>query len=160
MNAIRRILVPVDFSTPSRAALDYAAEIATKLGATVDVIHVWQLPGFVPLGSGMSGAGVGELAMTDMIRQSAEEALAGFVDEARKRNVVVGSARTLAGAPTHAIVDAARAGNYDLIVVGTHGRTGLPRVLLGSVAENVVRHAHCPVLAVRPQSVTSRGRDG
>jgi nucleotide-binding universal stress UspA family protein len=149
MNAIRQILVPVDFSVPSRAALEDAAELAAKFGASVDVIHVWQAPGFFPVGSNVPGTGVGELAMSDMIRKNAEEALTGFIDEARRRNVIVRSFRTIGGAPAHAIVDAAKEGNYDLIVVGTHGRTGLPRVLLGSVAESVVRHAHCPVLAVR-----------
>jgi nucleotide-binding universal stress UspA family protein len=149
MNAIRQILVPVDFSAPSRAALDYAVELATKFGASVDVIHVWQAPGFFPVASSVPGTGTGEFAMSDMIQKNAEEALGEFIEEARRRNVIVRSVRMVGGAPAHAIVDAAKEGNYDLIVVGTHGRTGLSRILLGSVAENVVRHAHCPVLALR-----------
>jgi len=133
---------------PSRVALDHASELAEKLGATLDMLHVWQAPTFVPLGSGPVG-GVGEAGMTEMVRKNAQEALDGFVDEARKRGVSVRSARCLGGPPAWSIVDAAKEGNYDLIVIGTHGRTGVPRMLLGSVAENVVRHAHCPVLTVR-----------
>jgi nucleotide-binding universal stress UspA family protein len=148
MTSPRQILVPVDFSMPSRVALDYASELSKTLGATMDVLHVWQAPSYVPLGSGLV-SGVGEANMVEMIRKNAEEALDGFIDEARKRGVMVRSARTLGGPPAWSIVDAAREGNYDLIVIGTHGRTGLPRVMLGSVAENVVRHAHCPVLTVR-----------
>jgi len=143
------MLVPVDFSVPSRTALDYASELSKTLGATLDVLHVWQAPSYVPVGSGIVGAGIGEATMAEMIRKNAEEALDGFIDEARKRGVTIRSARTLGGPPAWSIVDAAREGKYDLIVIGTHGRTGLPRVLLGSVAENVVRHADCPVLTVR-----------
>jgi universal stress protein A len=159
VNPIRQILVPVDFSEPSRAALEYAANLAQTFGATLDVLHVWEAPSFAPRGSDVVSVGAGEFGLEDLIRKSAEEALDGFVERARKRGVIVNSARAQRGAPAHAIVDAAKAGNYDLIVVGTHGRTGLPRVLLGSVAENVVRHAHCPVLAVRKPSTTGEAEN-
>ncbi|HEX6273867.1 MAG TPA: universal stress protein [Polyangiaceae bacterium] len=147
MSAVQHILVPVDFSMPSRVAFDYASDLAKKLGATLDVLHVWQAPNFVPLGSGV--AGVGEATMTEMIRKNAEEALDGFIDEARKRGVAVRSARAVGGPPAWSVVDEAKAAGHDLIVIGTHGRTGLSHALLGSVAENVVRHAHCPVLTIR-----------
>jgi nucleotide-binding universal stress UspA family protein len=149
MTSPTQILVPVDFSTSSRAALDYASELSKKLGATLDVLHVWQAPAFVPLGSGVVSPGVGEASLIEMVRKNAEEGLDAFVEEAQKRGVAVRSSRTIGGPAAFAIVDAAKEGNYDLIVIGTHGRTGLPRVLLGSVAETVVRHAHCPVLTVR-----------
>jgi nucleotide-binding universal stress UspA family protein len=100
----------------------------------------------------MVAAGVGEASMAEMIRKNAEEALDGFVDDASKRGVTIRSSRSVGGAPAFTIVDVAKEGNYDMIVIGTHGRTGLPRVMLGSVAENVVRHAHCPVLTVRSRS--------
>jgi nucleotide-binding universal stress UspA family protein len=149
MAAPQHILVPIDFSMPSRVAFDHAAELAEKLGATLDVLHIWQAPNFVPLGSGMVGAGVGESSMVEMIRKNSEQALDAFIHEARERGVTVRAGRCLGGIPAWSIVDAAREGDYDLVVVGTHGRTGVPRMVLGSVAENVVRHAHCPVLTVR-----------
>jgi nucleotide-binding universal stress UspA family protein len=151
MDAISRILVPVDFSDPSRVALDYAATLARTFRATVDVLHVWDAPSFAPRASGLVGLPAGEPSLDELIRRNADEALDGFVADARKRGVSVRSSRTERGAPWHTIVEVARAGSYDLVVIGTHGRTGLPRVLLGSVAENVVRHAHCPVLSVRPE---------
>jgi universal stress protein A len=156
VTSISRILVPVDFSEASRAALDYAATLARTFGATLDVLHVWEAPSFAPRASGLVSSGAGEPSLQDLIRRNADEALDGFSEEARKRGILVRSSRTEMGVPWHTIVNEARAGNYDLVVLGTHGRTGLPRVLLGSVAENVVRHAHCPVLSVRPEKHSNR----
>ncbi len=146
MNPIRQILVPIDFSEPSRAALDYAAQLARPLGAAIDLLHIWEVPTFVPAGG---VAGFGNASLFEMLKKGAEEALNKFVDEASKRDITVRFAKTEPGSPAYRITEFAREGGYDLIVVGTHGRTGLSRVLVGSVAENVVRHAHCPVLAVR-----------
>ena len=131
-------------------ALDYAANLARTFGATLDVLHVWEAPSFAPRASGLVGLGAGEPSLDELIRRNADDALYEFVEQARKRGISVRSSHTERGGPWHTIVEAAKSGRYDLIVVGTHGRTGLPRVLLGSVAENVVRHAHCPVLSVRP----------
>jgi universal stress protein A len=148
MTAIRRILVPVDFSEPSRAAFDYAAGVARAFGATLDVLHVWEVPAFVPPGTVAVGpAGV---SLVELVKTSAENALDDFVSNARRRGIEVRSARTELGAPAHVIADAAAKGEYDLVVVGTHGRTGMSHALIGSVAERVVRHAPCPVLSVRP----------
>jgi len=151
--AVGRILVATDFSEPSRAALDYAANLAKKLEASVDLLHVWEAPTFVVPGTGMTsiyvGSGAGEQTIEEVMRQSANHAMDEFVAKAKARGVAVRSMKTEQGRPAHAIVEAAKSGEYDLIVIGTHGRTGLPRVLLGSVAENVVRHARCPVLTVR-----------
>jgi len=154
--AIGRILVATDFSEPSRAALDHAANLAKNLEASLDLLHVWEAPTFVLPGAGMTSVhvstGSGEQTIEEVMRRSATEAMDAFVAEARARGVAVRSQKTEQGHPAHTIVEAAKSGEYDLIVIGTHGRTGLPRVLLGSVAENVVRHAHCPVLSVRTQT--------
>jgi nucleotide-binding universal stress UspA family protein len=154
--SIGRILVPVDFSEPSRAALDYAATLARTFGATLDVLHVWEAPSFAPRASGMVSLSAGEPSLNELVQRNANEALDDFVEEARKRGISIQSARTEMGVPWHTIVNVAETGNYDLVVLGTHGRTGLPRVLLGSVAENVVRHAHCPVMTVRPKTIADR----
>jgi len=150
MQHIRQILVPVDFSEPSRKALDYAATLARSFGASVDVLHVWEVPTFVPAGSVVgAGAGGGDVSLLELVRKGAEDAMTRFVAEAAERGITLRSSRVEPGAPAHKIADLAGELGYDLIVLGTHGRTGLSRVLLGSVAESVVRHAPCPVLVVR-----------
>ena len=148
MKAIRQILVPSDFSEPSRAALDYAAEFAKPLAASIDVLHVWEMPTFIPPAS-LPEAGVADMSLIEMYRSNAEDALAQFVQEAKTRGIVVRAAFSEHGPPASTITDFARRREYDLIVIGTHGRTGLSRALIGSVAERVVRYASCPVLAVR-----------
>lgn len=149
MRAIRRILVPVDFSEPSRRALDYAAELARPLDAAIEVLHVAEIPVFVPCAS-LPEAGASDQSLVAVVRESAEALLATFVGEATERGVPVRASRLELGAPAHVITEVARSGDYDLIVMGTHGRTGLSHALLGSVAERVVRQAPCPVLSVRP----------
>jgi nucleotide-binding universal stress UspA family protein len=146
MSPITRILVPVDFSEQSRAALDYAASLARLSGASIDLLHVWEIPTFEP-----PGPIIAEMRQTlwEASQSNAEQALSAFRDAASKRGIEIRGSRAIAGTPSNAIVDAAKAGHHDLIVIGTHGRTGLSRMLIGSVAERVVRYAHCPVLAVR-----------
>jgi nucleotide-binding universal stress UspA family protein len=146
MSQIRRILVAVDFSEPSRLAFDDAAELAQKFGAELDVLHVWEAPTFFPAEVAIV-VGSSSAALADAIRKAAETALDSFVADAAQRGVVVHAARLEMGLPASIIVDAA--GEYDLLVLGTHGRSGIPRFVLGSVAERVVRHAPCPVLTVR-----------
>jgi len=148
MRAIRKILVPVDFSEPSQAALAYAAELAKSFGAVVDVLHVWEVPSFLPARE-LAIEGSADQALVDVVKQNSETQLEAFVREATKRGVAVQKSWAELGSPAHSIVDRAAEGGYDLIVIGTHGRTGLSRVLIGSVAERVVRHARCPVLSVR-----------
>ncbi|HEX5102049.1 MAG TPA: universal stress protein [Polyangiaceae bacterium] len=149
MGTIHRILVPVDFSEPSRRALDYAAKLARPLGAAIDVLHVAEVPAFVPSAS-MPEAGASDLSLVALVREGADKMLTQFVVEAAARGIVVQASRLELGSPARVITELAVAGDYDLIVIGTHGRTGLTRALMGSVAERVVRHAPCPVLSVRP----------
>lgn len=149
MTTIRQILVPVDFSEHSSAALDYAAGLARMAGASVDVLHVWQVPIFEPPGPLVPEAAT---SLWEAARRNAEQAVETFRAAASKRGIAVRSSKAVAGTPANAIVDVAESGGYDLIVIGTHGRTGISRALIGSVAERVVRHAHCPVLAVRSHS--------
>ncbi len=94
-------------------------------------------------------AGVADLSVIDIYRKNAENVLEQFVTEAKKRGVTVRASFAELGPASYTITDFARRREYDLIVIGTHGRTGLAHMVIGSVAERVVRHAHCPVLAVR-----------
>jgi nucleotide-binding universal stress UspA family protein len=144
-NSIKRILVPVDFSAPSRAALWRARELAATLGASVEILHVLDLPtprhiaaeGYVPVPP----------EFVREMRRRAEERLEEWLATA---NVAADVQRSLGqGRPADEIVDCARDRSVDLIVMGTHGRGGVSHVLLGSVAEKVIRTAPCPVLTVR-----------
>lgn len=140
--AVRRILVPLDFSEPSRLALRYASELARTYGAHLALLHVVEnvlLPGIygmepVPVDTPEVKARARE-ALQEMIREEDGSEQATF-------EVKVGHA-------VDAIVDYAKAQEVDLIVIATHGRTGLKHFLLGSVAENVVRMAPCPVFTVK-----------
>jgi nucleotide-binding universal stress UspA family protein len=134
LTIISRILVPTDFSRGSLHAFRYAEELTRRFGAELILVHVGD-----PLSvSDLPGAG--ELSG----RRELDRALA-LVRERDYR--VRGVLRR--GNPTDEIVKAAAAERADLIVMGTHGRTGLKHALMGSVAESVVRNAPCPVLTVR-----------
>jgi universal stress protein A len=147
---VRRILCPVDFSDTSRAALAWAVYLSRQLGAGLTLLHVFQAPSLaLPDGVIVGGA---EL-MTDVIRQ-VDEAMAGWRAEAEELGATELTTDTALGATHPEITRYAREHGFDLIVLGTHGRTGLTHVLLGSTAEKVVRHAHCAVLTVRPGAAT------
>jgi len=147
-----RILVPTDFSPPSAAALEYARILAAKFGASLRILHVID----DPTGSSEFVAD-GYAPSTDDIRSSLLEQartrldhLMNLVDRSRYH----AHADAVLGMPAAAIVDYASATGSELIVMGTHGRTGLAHLLMGSVAEQVVRTAFCPVLTVRQVAAT------
>jgi nucleotide-binding universal stress UspA family protein len=149
VSPIRKILVPVDFSDSSTPVLERAAALARGLGAEVDVLHGWDTPESLPPDVQTSETTFGVQSLAGLIEQSSAEHLREFVENAKQRGIAVTHSFSKSGPPAHVIVEAARTGHYDLIVMGTHGRSGLTRVMLGSVAEKVVRHAICPVLTVR-----------
>jgi universal stress protein A len=151
METFKRILVPVDFSPCSREALARAAALAERLDASIDLLHVWQPPPVVNpetmIGTGPDGPGLVQFA-----RDQAEASMAKFVEQARSSGMRIEKASVEPGDPARSIVEAADRGDYDLIAMGTHGRTGLAHLLLGSVAEKVVRRAKRPVMTVREES--------
>jgi nucleotide-binding universal stress UspA family protein len=152
MRAIQKILVPVDFSESSQAAMDYAGELADKLGATIDVMHAWHPPyDLSELFREASVAAPDEgrrQTLADFVETKAGQDLKRALARLEARGLEV-KGRLEPGTPRNAIVEAAASGGYDMIVMGTHGRTGLAHAVLGSVAEWVVRHATVPVLTVR-----------
>ena len=138
-----KILCAVDFSAPSRAAMETAVRLARETsGAELTLVHVYYLP-VLATPELMLPVNIGE------IKAAAEKALAGWRADALALGASRVEAITIQGAPWDMIVDAAKRGGHDLVVVGTQGRTGLKHVLIGSVAEKVVRHAPCAVLVVR-----------
>jgi nucleotide-binding universal stress UspA family protein len=145
-------LVPIDFSTYAEQALDYAIRLARTLKARLTVLHVIQP---VP----MAGVDMG-VALPEAYLRELEEAVQRDMEEALARVTAAGLTAervVLYGVPFQEIVETAKARQVDLIVMGTHGRTGLMQVLLGSVAEKVVRLAPCSVLVVRPVASRSSG---
>jgi nucleotide-binding universal stress UspA family protein len=152
MKPIKRILVATDFSDCAREAIDYALSFAERVGAEVDIVHVVERPMYFEVGVAHNLQLRHDVDQwLRELKQAAAKRLDALVSELRKRNP--GARSWLReGMPVEEILNAARETTADLIVIGTHGRTGLPHVLLGSVAERVVRGAPCPVLTVRPKS--------
>jgi nucleotide-binding universal stress UspA family protein len=140
---IRHILVAHDFERDSDVALDYAIALARALGARVTILHTYEIPSM--------GAPEVLVLATDWVTQIgsvAQEALAKVVDRVRDPRVSI-TAELRQGVVWREVDALAKERHVDLIVVGSHGRRGLPRALLGSVAEKIVRTAPCPVLVVR-----------
>jgi nucleotide-binding universal stress UspA family protein len=142
---IQRILVPTDFSKPADQALERAVHLARLTDAEIHLLHAYELPTAV-------GALDAPLALPqdffDQIRDSARKQLDQRL-EAGSAAGVEGHAHLTVDTPARAILDAAAKIAADLIVMGTHGHTGMKHVLLGSVAERTVRLASCPVMTVK-----------
>lgn len=142
-----KILCPIDFSPGAREAMRVAAELARDSGAPLVLAHAWDRQPWLSNGPDYA---VAPSVLQDVI-DSAEAELASWKISSRKLGAKEVATRFLTGVPWDQIVSAARDDRtIDLVVMGTHGRTGLSHVLLGSVAEKVVRHAPCAVLVVRP----------
>jgi universal stress protein A len=146
----RRILWPTDFSPLAQAALPHALRIAEDGQAELIIVHVVSPP--VLYGTPvMSGAAWGRLEKE--MHDAAAERLRRVASEVQSKNQRIRTRTLVArGSPFDQIPRVARRLRCDLIVLATHGHTGLRHVFLGSVAENVVRHASCPVLTVRPRA--------
>jgi nucleotide-binding universal stress UspA family protein len=145
---ISRVLAPVDFSPCSISALKYAAYFAQRLGATLDLVHVRE--GEEDLEPKWFGPGQRDFSEFPEVSTYSwgRELVALVNDLARVHNLPV-RGRILFGEPGRAILKVSSAERHGLIVMGTHGRSGLSRLAFGSVAEKVVRDARCPVLTVR-----------
>jgi len=144
---IRRILVPIDFSSGSLRALDYACELGRGLGVELLLLYVFEPFDF----AGYSESFLPPPQLTQVIGEhhaKARERLNRLAAETAARGPRT-RAMLLDGFPAQKIVEVVRAEGIDLVVMGTLGRTGMPHLLLGSVAEKVVRLAPCPVLTVR-----------
>lgn len=147
-----RILVPTDFSEPSDAALEYARVLATRFGASLHLVHVLEHPVIGAFG-GEAYLGVSP-ALEATLRAEAEAAMATRLPDAERARLRA-TAEIVEGPAASTIVDYAEARQISLIVMGTHGRTGLAHALLGSVSEHVVRLAACPVLTVHAMPVAA-----
>lgn len=142
----QHILVPLDFSAPSEQALDSAIELAGKLEARLTLLHVVHPP-ILDTGP-VVGLSAAYTDLTARMEADAKSALDASIERAREAGLQ-SEYVLLHGVPFQQIVEFAREQQADLIVMSTHGRTGLQHVLLGSVAEKVVRLAPCAVLVTR-----------
>ena len=146
---IKRILLPTDFSNRSATATKYACELATKFDAELHLLHTLEshlvsTPDF--------GMGLDLPKYIIESRKAAEKSLTSVLDTQWSAGRKVVHA-VIEGSPKAEIIRYAREHDIDLIVLATHGRSGLAHVIIGSVAESVVRTAPCPVLTVRPEGL-------
>ena len=144
----KRICCPIDFSDTARAAMEVAADLARRCEADLVLLHAYPIPGYTfPDGSVVPSTKM----MQDLDTQAQRH-----LEEWRTIALQLGAPRVstakAVGEPAAEIVSFAKGNAIDLLVLGTHGRTGLEHALLGSIAERVVRRAACPVLTVRPSA--------
>jgi nucleotide-binding universal stress UspA family protein len=137
---LRKILVPTDFSKCSQAAFEYGLQLARDFDAELRLVYVIN-PHAYPFGDKYAALDPAQLMRET--EDAAQKTMRSMAARAKARNAV----RVLHGSPAMEICNAANE-DIDLLVISTHGRTGLAHILIGSVAEHVVRYAHCPVLVI------------
>lgn len=147
---LHRILCPIDFSDGAQHAMRAAVQLAIDADAELVLCHVWYVPSIAFSGEGVYPA--------DALARMRDEAFAQL--EAARSDAVAQGARRVGlqfveGQPWQKIVAALDDSTFDLVVIGTHGRTGVTHLLLGSVAEEVVRQAPCPVLTLGSEAAAA-----
>jgi universal stress protein A len=143
------ILVPIDFSEHSKRTVEYAARFAARYRATVRLLHVFQIPDYAVTQYEHRQQGSEELkSQVDLAEEEAQENLSAFEQDLLNKGIDA-NAYLRVGYPFEEIVLMANDPDVDLIIIGSHGRSGIKRLLLGSTAERVVEHAPCPVLVVK-----------
>ena len=146
--AIRRILVPIDYSQNSQVALNYAAELALSFGASLDIVHVWDRPTYVTDSVMVQRPGEAHRPIGELIRENAQKDMNEYLSGITLPSGVASTSRLLSGDPASSLVLELKKGEHELVVLSTHGRTGVAHLLLGSIAERLVRLSPVPVLTV------------
>ena len=142
-----KVLCPIDFSDPARAAMRAAVDVCRLTSGELTLFHAYELPGYtLPEGSVVASP-----KMLQDLSDQADVHLAEWKHLAEEMGATKVNVEKGIGEPALSIVELARERGFDLVVVGTHGRTGFRHALLGSVAERVVRRAGCPVLTIHPE---------
>ena len=142
-DAPKNILVPIDFSEQSEKAAAAACALVAKTGGTLHLLHAYVIP--------VESIGLAHTVSQHYVEQFVKDSTAQLKEMADKfcKDTALGPFLVVSGDPREVITDEAKRLHADLIVMGTHGRRGLTRALMGSVAESVARTAHCSVLVVR-----------
>ncbi|MFN3197066.1 MAG: universal stress protein [Bradymonadia bacterium] len=148
MASINKILVPTDFSDCSAVAFDKATELAGALGAELTLLHIYEPPTYVG-DVVVQMPGQEGLTVSEYIRAEARHEMDAFLKEKSLPEGLTVHHRLEPGHHATALKKIAKEEDFDLIVMGTHGRTGLAHALLGSVAEKLIRTADVPVMVVR-----------
>ena len=151
MYIVRNILLSTDFSDFSAAAVEYASSFALLYGARVHLVHVIESGSVV----GVPSMELNTTTLSTGLQDNAQEEMRKFVYWKMKNNTNLEQV-ILYGEPHREIVKYAQENEIDLIVIATHGRTGLAHILMGSVAEKIVRLSPVPVLAVKPLEMRER----
>ena len=155
MDPVKNILAPTDLSALSAKGLEYAGSLATKIGARLTVCHVVRTEEFVAHAR-LLEKGSGSAIVEEQLRHLVErhkELLHDFVNRHLRSahpDMVIAEIVEM-GEPHRLIIDWIKPNAIDLIVMSTHGRSGLQRVMLGSVTEKILRNSHCPVLVIPPE---------
>lgn len=147
-SARRKFLVPVDYSAGSRRALELAIELASPLGAELHVLHVWELMPHPPKGMRVQTPDGQSRLLSELIQSNAEAEMSDFLAAVPFPSGVRATHTIESGEPSRRIVEAAREGGFDMIVMGAEGKGAVAQFVLGSVAERVLRHAGVPVVMV------------
>ena len=143
----KKICCAIDFSDASRAAMEVAGDLARRFGAELVLLHAYPIPGY----TFPDGSIVASPKMMQDLADQAERHLQEWRTDAEQFGAARVSTAKAIGEPAAEIVAFAKEQGVSLLVVGTHGRTGLEHALMGSIAERVVRRAGCPVLTVHPE---------
>jgi nucleotide-binding universal stress UspA family protein len=141
-----RILVPVDLMEGSRAILDYAVQLARPFNASIEVMHAWEPPQYVAPDLLVAAPGWNPQSLEKTALEAARKELDSLIGSLNAPVPI--THRLEVGEPAAAVLRVSEAGGFDMIIMGTHGRRGLPRLLLGSVAQKIIARAHCPVLTL------------
>jgi nucleotide-binding universal stress UspA family protein len=142
MKTFANILVPIDFGEPSERALELAVELAKQNGGEVIILHVFDVP------ASYAGMGISPIDLLAPMWAAGRKQLEDTLEKVK--TTIPGATEEIArGAPWREILAAIERHRPDLVVMGTHGRRGVPRAVLGSVAEKIVRLSPVPVLTVR-----------
>jgi nucleotide-binding universal stress UspA family protein len=147
MISLKHILVATDFGEASDAALAYGRELARAFNADLEVVHV--VENVLTRGFGAEGYVASYPELQEEVEEAANRQLTALLSEEDRRVLKATSVMLKSNTPAFALVGYAREHNADLIIMGTHGRGAIAHLLMGSVAERVVRTAPCPVLTVR-----------
>lgn len=140
-----KILVPVDYSDNGDLAMAYAVSLAREHEAEVHLVHVYEEP-FAYVDGGFTGTPVRDIPPADLKEEQDR------FDRVAPPKGIRFRRKFIVGTPATELVNYAKANEIDLVVMGTHGRTGVSRLLVGSVAESVMRHSPCPVLTIKQPS--------
>ncbi|MBX3183489.1 MAG: universal stress protein [Polyangiaceae bacterium] len=150
---VNKILVAVDYSDCSKRAVEYATFLAERFGASLCLIHAWDRPYYARERDVILGQGTDSpKPLSQLLKETAEEEMQRFIASLELPAGLTVTHRVCPGNVASAVIDAAK--GFDLLVAGTHGRSGFKHLLLGSVAERLVRLSPTPVITVPPNTAT------